>query len=159
MASLDRIRVLIRVLASSQTTLTLATTGADGAARATPLFYLSTSDLLFYWFSAQSSAHSRDCVRSRQVAVAIHSAAQSWQQIRGVQMTGRVAIVQDRAHRQSIRRAFVERFQLEGALRVALQRSTLYCFTPEWIRCIDNSRRFGDKWEMFLEQRPEPPAG
>lgn len=148
-ASLDQIRLFV----SSQTALTLATVGCDGTVRATPLFYLPADGLLLYWFSSQSSAHSRDCEHSSQASVAIHSAAGRWQQIRGVQMTGRVMAIKDGTLRQSIRRSFIEHFQLDGALRLAIKHSSLYCFSPEWIRYIDNSVRFGYKRELVIERK------
>ena len=47
-----------------------------------------------------------------------------------------------------------ERFGLNEVLRAAMTRSRLYVFEPNWVRYIDNSRRFGYKFEVRIAPRP-----
>ncbi len=150
MEPLERIRTLL----TEQTTLTLATTDAAGQPRSTPLFYIADDDLRIYWFSARSSLHSRHCALHPAVSVSIHVHASAWQQIRGVQMTGRVEIIASGGLRRSIASQFSARFQLGDAARLAMRRCALYCFTPDWVRYLDNSLGFGARFEVHLPLQP-----
>lgn len=145
-SKLDRIRSLLR----SQTTLVLATTGEDCLPRSTPLFFIADDGLRLYWFSSRSSLHSRNCARSPEASIAISRDVRRWQQIEGVQMQGMVSIVTDRGLRNSIAGEYTARFQLGDLFAFAIRRSSLYCFRPYWVRYLDNSRRFGYKFELNL---------
>ena len=145
----------IRALLQSQSTLVLATAGEDGLARSTPLFYLADDALRLYWFSSRSSLHSKHCARNPEATVAVFIPTSAWQNIKGVQMQGRISIVKDRARRQSIVRDYAERFQLGNLFTLALRRSALYCFVPAWVRYLHNSRHFGDKIELRLPESNE----
>jgi uncharacterized protein YhbP (UPF0306 family) len=143
---LDRIHEWLR----SQTTLVLATAGENSLPRSTPLFFIADDDLRLYWFSSPSSLHSRNCARNPQASIAISKDAHRWQQIQGVQMQGSVSIVTDRSLRNKIARAYSARFQLGNLFAFTIRRSSLYCFRPSWVRYLDNSRRFGYKFELNL---------
>jgi uncharacterized protein YhbP (UPF0306 family) len=145
-SKLDRIRALLH----SQTTLVLATAGEDSLPRSTPLFFIADDDLRLYWLSSRSSLHSRNCARNPEVSIAISKDAQRWQQIQGVQMQGSVSIVTDRSLRNEIASAYSARFQLGNLFAFTIRHSSLYCFTPSWVRYLDNSRRFGYKFELNL---------
>jgi uncharacterized protein YhbP (UPF0306 family) len=145
-SKLDRIRALL----SSQTTLALATVGEDSLPRSTPLFFIANENLCLYWFSSRSSLHSRNCARNPEVSIAISNHACRWQEIQGVQMQGRVSIVTDRSLRNEIASAYSVRFQLGNLFAFTIRRSSLYCFTSSWVRYLDNSRRFGYKFELNL---------
>jgi uncharacterized protein YhbP (UPF0306 family) len=140
----------VRSLLRAQTTLILATTGEDKLPRSTPLFYITDMDLNLYWFSSRSSLHSRNCVAHPEGSIAISTDARTWQKIKGVQMQGRITAVADRSLRKSITAEYVERFALGTLFSLAIRRSSLYCFTPRWVRYIDNSRRFGYQLEFNL---------
>ena len=144
----------LRRLLEEQSTLTLATVDADGAARATPLLYvpefidLPEGGLRLFWFSSASSVHSRNCAGEPMAAAAVYAETDEWRKIRGVQMRGRVEAVRDREARLEIAARYVERFRLSTAPRLALGRATLYCLRVEWIRYMENARRLGYRFEM-----------
>ena len=50
-------------LLKTENVLSLATSGEDGLASVAPLFYVVDEDLSFYWFSSESSTHSRNLKR------------------------------------------------------------------------------------------------
>jgi len=135
-------------LLRSQTTLALATTAADGSPRTAPLFYLVEDGPRLYWFSSRASEHSRNLKRNPAAAVTVYRAAETWREIRGIQMRGAVSAVTDRARRRSVTKAYTQRFHLGGLFAAAIARSGLYVFEPAWLRYIDNTRRFGYKFEM-----------
>jgi uncharacterized protein YhbP (UPF0306 family) len=66
----DELELIARLL-REQTTLTLATTSEDGAACATPLFYLVDEELSLSWLSAESSQHSQNLKRNPAAAAAV----------------------------------------------------------------------------------------
>jgi uncharacterized protein YhbP (UPF0306 family) len=63
-------------------------------------------------------------------------------------MRGVAAAVSSRALRASVSTVYRERFRLGRTFGALLSRSTLYEFTPSWLRCVDNSRRFGYRFEL-----------
>ena len=131
-------------LLNSESTLTLATCGPDGAPYAAPLFYLPDAGRL-YWFSSARSAHSRNLKRDPRASVTVYAATADWRKIRGVQMRGAARVVTDRDLRRTITAAYVERFHLGKIFQTLMTRSRLYCFEPCSIRYIDNTRGFGYK--------------
>lgn len=141
---------LVAALLQSQSTLALATSCADGSPRLAPLFYLPGEALSLYWFSSSSSEHARNIKRDPSVAVSIFRPTDQWKQICGVQMRGMVTVVTGRARRKAISQEYADRFQLGALFHTALSRSRLYEFQPSWLRYIDNSRHFGDKFELSL---------
>jgi hypothetical protein len=149
----DELELIARLL-REQTTLTLATTSEDGAACATPLFYLVDEELSLSWLSAESSQHSQNLKRNPAAAAAVYGSAASWREIRGVQMRGAVSIVSEPERRRALVKAYCERFKLGLLFRPAIRRSALYLFQPEFFHYIDNSRGMGAKFELT-----RPPAG
>ena len=141
---------LVARLLKSESTLALATTAADGSPRTAPVFYLADDELCLYWFSSASSQHSRNLKRDAAAAVAVYRATDEWDRICGVQMHGSVAVAADPDVRRAVTEAYVKRFRLGALFRVGIRRSRLYRFTPSWVRYIDNSKRFGYKFELTL---------
>jgi uncharacterized protein YhbP (UPF0306 family) len=144
-----RKRELIANLLAAQTTLSLATVTPDGSPRVTPLFYLP-QDLRLYWFSSPSSGHSRNLAAQPDCAVTVYSPATGWKEIRGAQMRGAVSRVKDPELHSTITPQYITRFQLSRLFQPLIAKSALYCFEPHWLRYLDNSRRFGYKFELTL---------
>ena len=139
---------LVARLLQQQSTLALATTSADGTPRIAPLFYLTGDALRLFWFSSAASRHSRNLKRDPAAAVAIYRPTQQWREISGVQMRGSVSVVRDRARRSAIAAAYSAHFQLGTAFQAVQARSRLYEFQPSWIRYLNNSIRFGYRFEF-----------
>jgi uncharacterized protein YhbP (UPF0306 family) len=132
-------------LLNSESTLTLATSGPDGAPHAAPLFYLPDRDHRLYWFSSARSLHSRNLKRDPRASVTVFAATADWRKIRGVQIQGAARAVVDPELRRTIAAAYTERFHLGKLFQTLMARSRLYCFEPCSIRYIDNTRGFGFK--------------
>jgi len=148
MTRLEQVADLLR----SQSALALST-APDGAPRSTPLFYTVDDDLRLYWFSSASSEHSRTLRRNPEAAVAIYRPTDEWRKIQGVQMRGVVSAVSDRERRRAVSAAYSERFGLGAFFKTAMARARLYVFEPTWIRYVDNTKRFGYRFEIRL---PKP---
>lgn len=133
-----------------ESTLALATVDEHGEPCIAPLFYLSGPDLSLYWLSSPSSQHSRNLERAPKVSATVYRHAETWKEIRGVQMRGSVAVIPDTARRKALIKLYCERFQLGSIFRLAIGRSRLYEFRPTFIRYLDNSKRFGYTFEVTL---------
>lgn len=140
----------INSLLRRQTTLALATVDDDGQPRSTPLFFIANHSLDIYWFSRRTSVHSRNCARDPRASVAVFRHTEKWQEIRGVQFNGVVAVVSSRTMRGKIAREYRTQFELGASFQKEIHQSTLYCFTPRWARYLDNSQKFGYKFELKL---------
>ncbi|MFP5277706.1 MAG: pyridoxamine 5'-phosphate oxidase family protein [Acidobacteriota bacterium] len=145
----------IRELLGSCSTLALATAEGDGGPHSTPLFFVMDDAMRLYWFSSRRSLHSRHLAAHPEAAVAVFHETDRWQQIRGVQMRGAAAVVEDRERRREMVRSYCARFALGDFFGAAIRRSALYCFTPRWARYIDNTVRFGYKFELDLPAQGE----
>ena len=149
--------MVVRLL-QAQSTLALATTAADGTPHVAPVFYLAgqlgDDALRLYWYSSARSRHSRNLRLNPAAAVTVYAPTEQWRAIRGVQMRGKVAVVRDPARRSFIAEAYGARFHLETGFRAVQARNRLYEFRPSWIRYLDNSIRFGYKFEFRPTARP-----
>jgi uncharacterized protein YhbP (UPF0306 family) len=151
----NRLQVVADLL-KSQSTLALSTVAADGSPRLAPLFYLPGEGLRLYWFSSAASEHGRNLKRNPAAAIAVYRPTDDWRQIVGVQMRGHAAVVTDRPQRKAIAKAYIERFRLGTVFAAPISRSRLYEFRPVWVRYLDNSRRFGYKFEWLIEEEAPP---
>ena len=140
---------LVAGFLKSGSTLALSTSDDAGSPGVAPLFYLPGDNLELYWFSSPRSGHSRNLKKDPAAAVAVYDHAATWEDIRGCQLLGAVAVVTGRP-RRAIAEAYAERFRLGLLFRGAMARSRLYVFRPRWVRYIDNSRGFGFKFELDL---------
>jgi uncharacterized protein YhbP (UPF0306 family) len=141
---------LVADFLKSGSTLALSTSDSAGSPGVAPLFYLPGDNLELYWFSSPRSGHSRNVKQNPAAAVTVYADASRWEDIRGCQLLGAVAVVTGRP-RRAIAEAYAQRFRLGLLFRGAMTRSRLYVFRPRWVRYIDNSRGFGFKFEIDLE--------
>jgi len=139
---------LIAALLRDETTMTLATVDENGEPCIAPLYYIVDEDLTLYWLSSAKSQHSQNLRRSTSASAAVFQHTEYWKEICGVQIRGRVEIIDDPAIRKPLVKAYCERFHLAGVLRLAIHRSTLCALRPQWFRYVDNSIRFGYKFEL-----------
>lgn len=141
---LDTVAALLR----EQSTLSLATTGPHGEPWATPLFYIADADLTLYWLSSPKSLHSLNLARNPRAAASVYRSTARWREICGVQMRGTTGRIVEPARRRPLLEAYCRRFELGSVFRLAIRRSILYAFQPEFIRYIDNAKGFGSSFEL-----------
>lgn len=146
-----RIAAVYRFL-QSESTLVLSTCGAQGLAHATPLYYVAAENLDLYWISSKSSRHSLNLSERDGASVAVFRATFEWRRIAGVQMEGECAQVEEE-ERAIYLPAYRERFRLGALFSRMIALGTMYRFRPRWARYIDNSKRFGGRFEIELAGR------
>lgn len=139
----------VRALLEETTTLVLATRSADGAPRATPLYFAADPDLRLIFLSDPGSAHSLNVGRDGRASLALYPEESDWRRLRGLQMQGIVDRLEGPAA-EAARGVYSRRFAFLGLLAQALAASATYAFRPTWIRLIDNRRGFGFQQEWTL---------
>ena len=152
-----RLPKVVRDFLAAQNTLTLATSNGDGSPHACDLFYAHTADA-FYFLSDPKTCHVRNLAREPRVSATIHGVSEGWRDIRGIQMVGLAARVDDCTERACAfarylaKYAFVRetlpRGEMLGHRHEILGVVDLYKLTPHWTRWIDNTHAFGHKKEF-----------
>ena len=154
------LRALAQELIQSQSTMTLAT-GKNSEAWAAPVYYVY-HNAGFYFFSDPASRHIREALESGQASAAIHAPSFDWQDIRGMQMSGRVEHVAGKMEALKAVAAYLGRFPfakdffsagvaLDMAAFESRFRVKLYRFAPSLTYYLDNKIRFGFREEVELD--------
>jgi len=150
---------LAEELILGQTTMTLATS-KDSTAWAAPVYYVNRG-FRFYFFSDPSSRHVREAEESAQASAAVFHQASSWQEIRGVQMSGAVHRLSASLEALAAVRAYLKKFPFTGEFFKPSQqidldafatrfKVRLYVFRPSLLYYSDNRIRFGFREEVAL---------
>lgn len=145
-------------LIEAESTLTLATAGKSGPWSA-PVYYVFINGR-FYFFSSPQSRHIQQAADFRAAASLFHQ-ADSWQAIRGIQMTGTVERVRSVVLSVKAVAAYLKRFPFtrkffpgntkpDPDAFFSRFRARLYTFTPSDVYYMDN--RFG----LGTRQRIDP---
>jgi uncharacterized protein len=139
----------------SHHTMTLSTCASDIPWAAT-VFYAS-DNLKLYFFSVPESRHCQNLAANPRVAVTIQEDYKDWQEIKGIQLEGRAALVDgvmEKAKAMAIyARKYPEIIKLfanpsSGAFYRAFVKVKFYCITPEKLFYIDNAQGFGKRQEL-----------
>lgn len=139
--------------------MTLATAGGE-AAWAAPVYYVFYRSR-FYFFSDPTSRHVKEALNAGQSAAAIHTDASSWQEIRGIQMSGVIAEVSPGLEAFKAVDAYLKKFpftkeffanaeKLDLAAFLKRFRVRLYSLSPHTVYYLDNRIRFGFRERVVL---------
>ena len=146
-------------LIEGESVLTLAT-AEDQTAWAAPVYFVYLKSK-FYFFSSPDSRHIKEALQSGQAAATIFKPASSWQDIKGIQMTGAVEtgfnIVESmKAVRQYLKRFpfttsfFPEKGTIDLDAFAKQFNVRFYRFLPDCIYYMDNSIRFAFREKINL---------
>ena len=149
--SQKEIRTLADQLIIEQNTMTVSTAVKD-VAWAAPVYYANLA-YSFYFFSDPGSRHVREAMSSRQVAAAIFHQSSTWNEIRGIQMSGALQPMSPGLESLRAIRAYLRKFPFtkdffNSAEKVDLEgfakrfRVRLYRFQPDLVYYMDNRIRF-----------------
>ena len=153
--------VLARQLAAEQTTMTLATAKGD-TAWAAPVYYVFYKSA-FYFLSAPESRHITEALEDHQASSAVHASGATWQEIRGLQMSGRIQPVEGKLESFQVLRVYLKRFPFTKDF---FKKNTsmdlesfwdrfgvkLYRFKPSIVYYLDNRIRFAFREEVTLNE-------
>jgi hypothetical protein len=155
----EELTALAGRLAAEQTTMILATARGD-AAWAAPVYYVFFKST-FYFLSAPESRHIKEALKNDGASSAIHASGSSWQEIRGLQMSGSIHPVEGRLETFQVLRAYLNRFPFTKDF---FKKNTsmdpesfwerfgvrLYQFKPVLVYYLDNRIRFAFREEVTL---------
>ncbi|BBO84352.1 hypothetical protein DSCO28_49180 [Desulfosarcina ovata subsp. sediminis] len=164
-APMSRHKTAALELIDQQSTMTLATS-ANNRAWAAPVYYVRQK-AAFYFFSKPESQHVQEALANDSVAAAIYPYAETWQGIRGIQMSGQVSPVRPGFRALQAVRAYIGKFPFTSDFFEDGQvldlvgfskrfRVKLYCFTPQCVYYLDNSVQFGFRSEIDLYSMAQP---
>ena len=141
-------------LIESASTLTLATSDDTGP-WAAPVYY-AFLDGNFYFFSSPQSRHIQQASESGKAAASVFHQADSWQEIRGIQMTGTVRRIRSIPLSLQVIAAYLKRFPFtreffprhpspDAEAFFSRFKARLYAFCPTEAYYIDNRLGFGNR--------------
>ena len=142
------------------TTLSLATC-LDGRPWSVDLFYASDDNCQLYFVSSVTSLHCQHIAANPRVSVSISRQCSDWKEIKGLQLDGVVGVVPI-TDRDAVIEMYLTKFPALKKLHKAseimgiFRESSFYRISPQWIRRIDNSKRFKHKDEMLFDTAGSP---
>jgi len=151
--------VAIRIAAflDANHVVSLATCGPNGP-HAASVFYVRDG-LALLWVSDPKSRHSAELEADARVAATVAPDCFDFDDIRGVQISGRAHVLTDAFERANARQMLQARYpclkrmsESPTALREAYQRAEFYRLEPMRLVLTDNSRRFGHKDILELRE-------
>jgi hypothetical protein len=133
-------------------TMTLST-AMNNQAWAAPVFYVNLGDN-FYFFSSPNARHIDEALASGQAAGTIYQEGASWQNLLGLQMSGKVLNVSAGVEASKAFLAYIKKFPLVKTIFSDIKdicfndfsnriHAKLYRFIPESLLFMDNSIHFG----------------
>ena len=155
----DNLRQQVVDYLKSHNTMTLATCVADLPWAAT-VFYAS-ADLKLYFFSAPESRHCQNLAANQRVAVTIQEDYKNWRRIKGIQLEGRVELVDGVLNKAKAMAVYAIKYPdviklftdpSSGVFHKAFLKVKFYCVVPEQLFFIDNEQGFGKRQELVLEK-------
>ena len=146
-------------LVEEETTMTLATAKRDEA-WAAPVYYVFVKSA-FYFLSDPTSRHIKEALQSGQAASAIYASATTWKEIRGLQMSGRVQVVNTGILAVQVLREYLKKYPFTKEffkkktvpdLEAFSERFgvRLYGFIPTLTYYLNNQIRFAFRAEVKL---------
>jgi len=153
----DELKPQILQYIEAHNTMTLATC-ADNVPWAATVFYAS-DDLGLYFFSAPDSRHGQNLAVNARVAVTIQEDYKDWRQIKGVQLEGKVTLVDSVLEKAKALAVYARKYPAviklftdpsSGVFYKAFLKVKFYRVTPEKVFFIDNAQGFGKRQELVL---------
>ena len=155
----QKLSKLAGCLAAEQSTMTLATASKDEAWSA-PVYYVLYKSA-FYFLSDPKSRHIQEALQSGRSSASVHAAASTWQEIRGLQMTGAIMPVEGGIEALQALKDYLKKYPFTKELfgkNAVLDISSfrerfgvrLYKFSPSLVYYLDNQIRFAFREAVTL---------
>lgn len=141
----------------SHNTMTLATCAGEAPWAAT-VFYAS-DDLQLYFFSSPEARHSVNLAANGRVAVTVQEDYKDWRAIQGIQLEGRVELVDGMIEKAKAMTVYARKYAdvirlftdpASGIYHKAFLKVKFYRVIPEKVFFIDNTQGFGKRQELEL---------
>lgn len=141
---------------SDHNVLNLSTHGSDGP-WASAVFF-AHQGLRFFFMSDPDTRHGRHILETGAAAGSVHEDYSVWQEIKGLQMSGRIRVVEDPDEQRAGLRAYFRKYSFAEAffrgevpapVRERMKDVRLFCFEPDCVLWLDNSRSFGCRLQIY----------
>jgi uncharacterized protein len=160
MADPEQLKKMALDLIQQQSTMALAT-AREQQAWAAPVYYVFYKGA-FYFFSDSRSRHILEALESNQASATIYPCADSWQGIRGVQMSGLIQSAGVGLTAIQALRSYIAKFPFtkeffEPGQALDLEnfakrfRVRFYRLVPDSVFYLDNQIKFGFREEIVLQ--------
>jgi uncharacterized protein YhbP (UPF0306 family) len=155
----DELKRQIVSYLESHNTMTLGTC-LDEVPWAATVFYASDGFKL-YFFSVPDSRHCQNLAANPRVAVTIQEDYKNWQEIKGIQLEGRVALIDSLTEKAKTMAVYARKYPdviklftnpSSGVFYQAFLKVKFYRVTPERIFYIDNLQGFGKRQELIIAE-------
>lgn len=146
----DPRQLALAYLANHQV-MTLATTGPQGI-WAAAVFYVNDGFELTF-LSAGHTRHAQNSAAVPTVAATIQEDYRDWEEIQGIQLEGRVSLLQDVSRETAVahyRQKYPFLARADEKMQAALSRVNWYVLKPERLYFVDNSEGLGHREEIAL---------
>lgn len=131
--------------------MTLATTGPQGVWAAAVFYVNDGFDLVF--LSAGHTRHAQNITAVPHIAATIQEDYRDWQEIKGIQLEGRVSLLRDVSRETAVAR-YLQKYpflaKADEKMQAALTQVNWYLLQPEKLYFIDNSLGLGHRDEVAL---------
>src|SRR6185503_6585289 len=143
----------------SHNTMTLATCASDIPWAATVFYASDRLDL--YFFSAPDARHSVNLSGNPRVAVTIQEDYKDWRTIKGIQLEGKVMLVDGVLEKAKALAVYARKYAdviklftdpSSGIFHKAFLKVKFYRVVPEKVFFIDNEQGFGKRQELILSE-------
>jgi uncharacterized protein YhbP (UPF0306 family) len=143
-------------LIDRQKTLVLATSDRNHP-WAAPVYYVHINPD-FYFFSSPRSKHIAQALANKANSAALFSDAEQWQQIEGIQMSGRIKTVRKKIERLKVTAHYLKKFPMARTFLADKENReisfsatvSLYAFQPERVYYMNNRMGLGARMELKL---------
>ncbi|MEM9345411.1 MAG: pyridoxamine 5'-phosphate oxidase family protein [Planctomycetota bacterium] len=133
-------------------TASLATIDTHGNPCAANIQYAHDNHWRLYWVSSMSSLHSVNLEQHPAAAVTIYAHQDVPDQIHGLQLRGQAKMLEG-GRLGDIHALYAQKYPFVTGppYDKAMTLQLFYCFTPTWLRWIDNRKGFGWKFEKSID--------
>ncbi len=135
-------------------------TSDDGGPWSAAVFF-AHHKLDIYFMTAAHTRHGAAALASGVMAGSIHEDYADWAEIKGLQMQGRVWLVEDERELRAGLRAFFRKYDFAEAfyrgnipeeLKQSIKSVRLFCFRPELVLWLDNAAGFAKRVQVYPPQ-------
>ena len=156
--SVDDLLENVKSFLTSHNTISIASVDEKEVSAAS-VFYVSDIDLNIYFLSFDKTLHSQHIFQNKNIAATINKDVEDWTDIKGLQIKGHAEKLDDH-EREEILNQYKEKFKYinqildapkninEQKIAQQFHAISVFIFTPNSFRLIDNSLGFGKKMEL-----------
>ena len=140
---------------ATHNTIILSTYGQDGP-WATPVFFVNRG-FRIYFLSELTSIHSCNLRQNPLMAASITEDYEDFRKIQGIQLKGHAYLVNSLKETAVVLGAYFKKYpaakhilQTPASFK-GVSKARWHCIIPEFLRFTDNSRKFGERFELKLK--------